>query len=81
MRLRQHRGTLVESLATTVEIEPTIEALAKAMRDALAPHIPVEARSIEVAPYGFDTRCGWNTHIVTMLDHGVFGFTDGPLLV
>jgi len=37
-----------------------------------------------IAPYGFDDRIGWDTHIVTALHAGeegtfVVGFTDGPL--
>lgn len=80
MKLREHRRGLHESLATTVEIEPTTEALLEVIRAALAPYgVAIAPASVRVEPYGFDARIGWDTHIVVVGGYGVFGFTDGPL--
>jgi len=80
VKLREHRGSLADSLATTIEIDPTIDALLLAIRNALAPYdVTVEAGMVKVSPYGFDERIGWNAHIVTVDGYGVFGFTNGPL--
>lgn len=80
MKLREHRGNLADSLATTINIEPTIDALFIAIRYSLALYgAHVDAGAIKVSPYGFDKRIGWDTHIVTVDGYGVFGFSDGPL--
>ena len=34
---------------------------------------------VQVAPYGFDHRNGWDTYIVKLNGHGAVGFTDGPI--
>ena len=33
---------------------------------------------LQVEPYGFDDRIGWDTHIVT-IDGNAVGFTNGPV--
>lgn len=71
MKFRYHRGSLAESLKTTVEIEQTIAALAN--------HLGVRPESITVRHYGLDERCGWNVHLVmvgTGEGSGVYGMTD-----
>jgi len=69
MKFRYHRGTLAESLKTTVEIEQTVKALAV--------HLGVHPDSITVEHYGFDERCGWNVHLVRVGDdRSVYGMTD-----
>jgi hypothetical protein len=40
---------------------------------------PVSYEPIEVKPYVFDLRIGWDTYIVHIPGFGVIGFTDGPL--
>jgi hypothetical protein len=71
MRLRQHRGSLDASLTTVMEIDATMPALVAAIRSTEAPN-----GAIHVSPYGFDHRCGWETHVVFIEGHGVYGFTD-----
>ena len=34
---------------------------------------------VKVEPYGFDSRIGWDTHMVSLKKGGVLGFTNGPL--
>jgi len=70
-------------MATVAEIEPTAQAVADhitatwswSLKEAISPN----AVKVEKYGEGIDTRIGWNTHIVTVDGHGVFGMTDGPL--
>lgn len=76
-RYRDHRGSLVDSLATLIEV---------ADRDALVAHLrglygrfeTVDAESVKVRPYCYDERIAWDTYVVT-LNGGAVGFTDGPV--
>lgn len=80
MRFREHRGGLRESIATTIEIEPTIDALLIVVRNALEPYgAHINEKQIHVSPYGFDGRIGWDTHIVTVDGYGLFGFSDAAI--
>ncbi|MCK9567521.1 hypothetical protein M0R72_01065 [Candidatus Pacearchaeota archaeon] len=80
MKLRQHRGGLAESMATTIEIEPTMEALLVAIRERYKGLMDVADDAVSVNPHGHhDKRNNWNTHIVVIQGFGVYGFTDGPL--
>lgn len=67
---RRHRGFLSEAMKTVKEIEPTIAAVREFFNEPDG--------AIKVEPYGFDSRIGWNTHIVTVNGNAV-GFTDGPV--
>ena len=81
MKLREHRGGLAESMATTIEIDATAPALLAAMQPVVAPWgVYLTPDMIHLEPYGgIDERIGWDTYIVTIDGHGVYGFTDGPL--
>jgi hypothetical protein len=79
VKLRKHRGSLVDSMATVIEIEPTMKALLKAMREDLSPGWSFNVDDVTVEPYGWDERIGWDTHIVNIAGFGPYGFTDGPL--
>lgn len=67
MKYRDHRGGLDDSMATMVEIQPTLAALAH--------HLKVPANSIRVESYVYDDRIKWDTHIV-LVDGRPRGFTD-----
>lgn len=83
MKFRTHRGSLAESMETVVDLPD---------RAALISHVNAEYRStldimdrgdftddeIEVAPYGFDKRIGWDTYLVTARGFGPLGMADGP---
>ena len=81
MKLRQHRELFFDSMATTVEIEPTKSALLASMQSVMSPWgVALTPGMVSVSPYGgVDPRNGWDTHIVVIVGHGVYGFTDGPL--
>ncbi len=80
MKLREHRGGLYDSLATTIEIEPTIEALENAIKYSLRNLWNLKCGSVHLSYYGYDQRINWSCHIVTIDGFGVYGFTDGPLM-
>ena len=81
MKLRQHRGGFSESMATVVEIEPTRSTLLQAIRASDMIGLPesITEDHLRVIPTGIDTRNRWDTHIVTIKDWGIYGYTDGPL--
>lgn len=71
VRFRWQRGLLVESLETTVYLEPTAEAvkqyMVKEVSEWLDSALIAESQvSVEIRHYGFDERCGWTCHIVTL---------------
>lgn len=76
MLFREHRGLLDESMETVVELDS---------RDALVSHIDkllspygkkVTNDMVDIAPYGYDIRIGWNTFIVKVKNYGVMGFIN-----
>ena len=82
VRLREHRGTLSDSLATVIDIEPTHAAVTSHVRRILEPYGLIVAESaVGIAPYegSYGASFDENTHIVTVEGYGVFGFTDGPV--
>jgi hypothetical protein len=78
MKLRQHRGGLDESLATTIEIEPTRNALLQAIKQEMG-FSNVYDKDISITYYGYDARIEWETYIVEIDGFGVYGFTNGPV--
>lgn len=74
MKFRPQRSTLADAMAECVELPPTMTAL----REHLHKLFQVRpSDSILVKPYfGRDERIGWDTHIVTVENFGVAGFTD-----
>lgn len=79
MKVREHRGSIQESMETCVEIHPTMDALVKVITESLSDMWVTKKVKVKVEPYMYDTRTGWDTHIVTVKGWGIFGFTDGPL--
>jgi hypothetical protein len=82
MKLRQHKGSYSESMATTVEIEPTYQALLQSILSSGVPDLPnpLTKDHLGVTLVSIDPRNGWKTtHIVTIKDWGVYGYTDGSL--
>ena len=67
MKFRPQRGGLIESMAGVVNIDPTLESLAR--------HLNVPVEDIECYFYGYDTRIRWDTFAV-IVDGDIVGFTD-----
>lgn len=62
---RLHRGSLDEAMATVIEIESYDHLIAH----ILLHYSELTFIGLQVEPYVFDTRIGWDTHIV----RGVLG--------
>jgi hypothetical protein len=81
-RVREHRGSLVDSMNTLAAVADR-EALIALMRDSFAnfPTFVLDPEKVKVSPYfGRDDRINWDqTYIVEIEGYGVWGFTDGPL--
>lgn len=82
MKFRKHRGGYDDSMATTVEIPATIEALRNEVAKIGSDNYHPELSGLR-AYGGVDQRNGWDTYIVlgTTPDGVTFpvGFTDGPI--
>lgn len=83
IKFREHRGGLAESMRTQCLVH-SLDELRETVILRLAPWEAViekliDRHGLKVAPYGYDERTGWDTHIVTLEGYGVIGFTDGPL--
>lgn len=80
MKLRRVRGCLRDSMNTVIEIEPTKKALMQAINEAMKPFFQVTGKDIKVSHYGYDDRIKWDTYIVEVGKHGIYGFTDSALI-
>ena len=78
-KYRDQRGQLDDSMAT-LQILPDRAALIAHLRSIYDPQRFGEwdDADVEVKPYCYDERIGWDTYIVTLQGGGV-GFTDGPV--
>lgn len=82
MKFRQHYGrTIDDSMETVVEVAD-YAALLDHLRALAAPwptFPPINEKTISIKKYWRDERIGWlDQHIVTLVDYGVLGYTDGP---
>ncbi|ATS93513.1 hypothetical protein P1A145kb_p113 [Pectobacterium phage DU_PP_I] len=79
MRVRQHRGSLVESLKTVKQIPATKEALADHINMVMDFPVKFGSGSISLIHQGMDDRIGWDTYLITVSGLGVFGYCDGEV--
>lgn len=80
-KFRSHRGGLSEAMAemqTFQNREELITHIKKELAEVNQNYI-VSKHTVEIKPYTYDERIGWNTYMVTLKEYGVFGFTDGPV--
>ena len=79
MRFREHRGSLADSMETTVNVADHSALLdhIRKLAQAWPTFPPVTPETVHIKPYGWDERIGWDTHIVTLDGYGVLGYTDG----
>ena len=77
-KYRPHRGSLVNSMAEVIEVRSIAELVHHLQRTCIPDRRSPTRETVEVAPYCFDGRIGWNTYLVTV-DGAPWGFTDGPL--
>ena len=76
MKIRQHRGTLVDSMSTIIEIPNTKEAIFELVNKTI--HCSID--SIQVKYYAYDDRIDWDCYIVSIDGFGVYGFTDSDII-
>lgn len=78
-KFREHRGSLADSMATALPCRSRQELVA-ICKDLLRPFgfVLSNVEKLKVERYVYDDRIGWDTHIVTIPDYGVIGWTDGP---
>ena len=79
MKFRQHCGLLSDSMETVVELPATTQAIYDHLVKVWGclSYDLVSPDNIQLAPYHYDERIGWNNYIVTLKTGGVLGFTDG----
>ncbi len=65
MKIREHRGLYVDSMATVEEIPASIHSIFGWAQGKFEFLGEIEANDIEIKPYGgMDERNGWDTHMV-----------------
>jgi hypothetical protein len=74
MKFRPHRELLHEAMNEVVEVAGLEELKNHIEKTQEIPRDLID--KIQVKPYGFDARIGWDTHIVVIPSYGVVGFTD-----
>jgi hypothetical protein len=76
MRVREHRGSFVDALATEFAASTKLQ-LVEEMKVRLQRDVKIE--DVEVKFYVRDNRANWgDTYIITW-KHQVFGFSNGML--
>lgn len=83
IKIRPHRGSLIESMRQTKTIEPTAEAVAFVINrtDGFEGFIDeCSPGEVTVEPYANDDRDPeWNQTYIVKFRGNVFGFTNGPI--
>lgn len=84
MMLREHRGSLNESMETAVEVSNTRSALYAHISPILRKfgfEFKPEALNVNLFHAFADNRIGWSTtYIVKIEGYGVFGFCNSTLV-
>lgn len=66
-------------MATVREIQDRAE-LVRIIQEQLRPYgREVKSEQVQVEPYTYDDRIGWDTHLITIDGYGVWGMANGPL--
>jgi hypothetical protein len=76
MKVREHRGSLNDSLATTFEVTSR-EELVDQINSRFLLHVMYS--DIGFTHQGMDKRIGWDSYLITVKGYGVFGYADGQL--
>jgi hypothetical protein len=67
-------------METMAEIEPTLAGVRQYFRER-KPYGYTSRSTLEVKPYGSgpDTRIGWDSVYIVLVNGLPYGFTDGPI--
>lgn len=81
VKLIENKELLIDSLATMVEVKNKKELIdiIVCWLSEYDHGLLIDDKTVEIKPYGFDKRTNWDTHIVTLKDYGVVGFTDSEV--
>jgi len=76
MKIREHRGSLHDSLMTTREIPDNRCAVVSHINETLTGWIkqPVTLADLEITRVGFDKRTGLWTYMISVPAWGVYGY-------
>lgn len=76
IQLRPHRGSFEESLKQTLFIQDADDVLAYLL--CYYPELHARPEDLGQRYFGLDTRCGWNSWIITVRGASVL-WSDGPI--
>jgi hypothetical protein len=78
-RIREHRGSLAESMETVRVVNGSKEELFAVIQKSLEPFgREITPDMLTVTPYHYDHRIEWDTYLITIDGYGVWGMADGP---
>ncbi len=77
--VREHRGGLADSMATVQAVRDMAHLVVIIARTLVPDGVAVRWEQVHVEPYVYDDRIGWNTHLITIDGHGVWGMANGPI--
>ncbi len=75
---RPHRGLLDDAMKEVIEFHTKADLIKHIDQElsCFKHDYKIDDTTVEIKPYGYDKRIGWDTNIVTLKDYGVFGFTN-----
>jgi hypothetical protein len=79
--VRPQRSSLIESLREGTSVANRFELWELITKTVELPPMLIRAgtASLQITPYGFDERIGWNTYLITIPGYGVWGMSDGDV--
>lgn len=72
---RENRGSLSESMATTIQYFSVFELKEHLIKLHIADRISAPPLKLECKYYGYDSRIGWSSYLISMNGYPV-GFTN-----
>jgi hypothetical protein len=75
MKVREHRGSLDDSMSTCFEVQ-TKQELVEAISTRL--FRAIKAEDVAIESYTYDARIQWDTYLITVKGQ-VFGFSNGMI--
>lgn len=75
---RPQRGYLADAMSEVRSFE-TFDDLFKFLKEDLRlwAYLGLTREKLEITPYGFDSRIGWDTFLVHLEGYGVVGYLNG----
>ena len=80
MKFREHRARLADSMATTIEIEPTLEAVTNAVNISFKGAVRINKERVKLRRFCYDRRIDADVWAVMVDGFGICGFTDSDVV-